>query len=85
MYVYISNTDIRHPQPIAPKATLGSITGYSNKKQVEMLRTYPPRISRKRRYENVYEGEEDRSWNEDSPAKRMHKLALTLFIICSLH
>ena len=80
-----TNIDIRHPQPITPKATLGSIMGYSNKEQVEMLRTYPPRISRKRVYQNVNEGEEDGSWNEDSPAKRMHRLVLTLFIICSLH
>ena len=59
--------------------------GYSKKEQVEMLRTYPPRISQKRVRQNVNEGEEDGSWNEDSPAKRMHRLLLTLFIICLLH
>ena len=80
-----TNIDIRHPQPIAPKATIGSIMGYSKKEQVEMLRTYPQRISRKRVRQNVNEGEEDGSWNEDSPAKRMHRLVLTLFIICLLH
>ena len=58
--------------------------GYSKKEQVEMLRTYPPRISRKRVHQNVNE-EDDGSWNEDSPAKRMHRLVLTLFIICLLH
>ena len=77
-----TNIDIRRPQPIAPKATIGSIMGYSKKEQVEMLRTYPPRISQKRVYQNVNEGEEDGSWNEDSPAKRMHRLVLSLFIIC---
>ena len=48
--------------------------GCSKKEQLEMLRTYPPRISRKRVRQNVNEGEEDGSWNEDSPAKRMHRL-----------
>ena len=42
-----------------------------------MLRTYPPRISRKRVYQNVNEGEEDGTWNENIPAKRMHRLVLT--------
>ena len=37
--------DIRRPQPIAPKATQGSVMGYSKKEQLETLRTYPPRIS----------------------------------------
>ena len=40
--------DIIRPQPIAPKATLGTVMGYNKKEQVEMLRAYPPRISRKR-------------------------------------
>ena len=70
--------DIRHPQPIAPKATLGSIVGYGKKEQVEVLRTYLPRISLKRMHQNVNEGEEDGSWNEDSSAKRMCRLAPTL-------
>ena len=73
-----TNMDIRCPQPIAPKATLGSVMGCSKKEQLEMLRTYPPRISRKRVHQNVNEGEEDGSWNEDSPAKRLHRLAPTL-------
>ena len=66
-----TNFDVRRPQPIAPKATLNSIMGYSKKEQVEMLRTYPPRISRKRVRQN--DGEEDGAWSEDSPAKRMHR------------
>ena len=70
--------DIRRPQPIAPKATLGSVMGCSKKEQLEMLRTYPPRISRKRVRQNVNKGEQDGSWNEDSPAKRMHRLVPTL-------
>ena len=52
--------------------------GCSKKEQLEMLRTYPPRISQKRVHQNVNEREEDGSWNEDSPAKRMHRLVLTL-------
>ena len=71
-----TNMDIRRPQPIAPKATLGNIMG--KKEQVEMLRTYPPRISRKTVCQNVNEGEEDGSWNEDSPTKRMHRSVPTL-------
>ena len=58
---------------------------YSKKEQVEMLRMYPPRISRKRVRQNVNEGEEDESWNEDSPAKRMHRLVSTLFLMYLLH
>jgi len=73
-----TNIDGRRPQPIAPKATLGSIMGYSKKEQVEMLRTYPPRISRKRVRQN--DSEEDGAWNEDSPAKRMHRLVKLIFL-----
>ena len=73
-----TNIDVRRPQPIAPKATLGSIMGYSKKEQVEMLRTYPPRISRKRVRQN--DGEEDGAWNEDSPAKRMHRSVELMFV-----
>ena len=51
--------------------------GYSKKEQLEMLRTYPPRVSRKRIRQNVNEGEEDGSLNKHSPAKRMHRLVLT--------
>ena len=70
--------DIRRPQPIAPKATLGSVMGYSKKEQLKMLRTYPPRISQKSIRPNVNKGEEDGSWNED--IKRMHRLVLTLCV-----
>ena len=76
-----TNIDIRRPQPIAPKATLGSVMGCSKKEQLEMLRTYPPRISRKRVRQNGNEGEEDGSWNEDSPAKRMHRLVLFVNVV----
>ena len=72
-----TNMDIRRPQPIAPKATLGTIMGYNKKEQVEMLRTYLPRISRKRVHQSIND-KEDGSWNEDSPAKRMHRSVLTL-------
>ena len=54
--------DIRRPQPIAPKATLGTIMRYNKKEEVEMLRTYPPRISRKRVHQSMND-EEDGSWN----------------------
>ena len=76
-----TNIDVRRPQPIAPKATLGSIMGYSKKEQVEMLRTYPPRISRKRVRQN--DSEEDGAWSEDSPAKRMHRLVDSQFFLVS--
>ena len=41
----------------------------------EQVRTYQLRISQKR---VQYIMEEDGSWNEDSPAKRMHRLVPTL-------
>ena len=44
---------------------------------------YPPRTPQKRVHQNVNEGEEDGSWNEDSPAKRMHRLVSTLYIMYS--
>ena len=58
------------------KATLGSVMGYSKKKQLEMLKTYPLRISQKRIRQNGNEGEEDGSWNE--APKRMYRLVPTL-------
>ena len=60
-----------------PKAPRGSVMGYSKKEKLEMLRTYPPRISPKRVRQNVNEREEDGSLNKHSPAKGMHRLVLT--------
>ena len=66
--------DIRRPQPIDWGQR---IMGYNKKEQVEMLRTYPPRISRKRVRQSMND-EEDGSWNENSPAKRKHRSVPTL-------
>ena len=64
--------------PLSLPFTPAYYSSYFIKEQLEMLRTYPPRISPKRVHQNVNEGEEDGSWNEDSPAKRMHRLVLIL-------